>query len=184
MSVVRATLDGMEVAEHDVARIPVRNLRVPRDDFVAVWRAARRRGWEQGERGVTDWYSGGVAATCTSWIAGAMVQAPNGRRIPARSPATNRSATAYEELIEAEYLAAELLDVRRPDLLVHRPGWCEAARRGLARPTAPRRGAPRPPERGVVLDGEAPESRAHRRRPNGSCRAAIGQGSVPVAAGG
>ncbi len=130
MSVARATLERMEVTEHDVARIPVRNLRVPLDDFVAVWRAARRRGWEQGELGVTDWYSGGVAATCT-WIAGAMVQTPNGRRIPARSPATNRSATAYEELIEAEYLAAELLDVRRPNLLVHRPGWCEAVRATL-----------------------------------------------------
>ncbi len=127
---VRGTLERVEVTEHDIARIAVRNLRVPRDDFVALWAAARRRGREQGDRGITDWYSGGVAATC-AWIAGAMVQAPNGRRVPARSPATNRSATAYEELIEAEYLAAELLDVRRPDLVEHRPGWCEAVRATL-----------------------------------------------------
>jgi len=38
---------------------------------------------------------------------------------------------AYEELIEAEYLAAELLDVRRPDLVGSRPGWCEAIRTTL-----------------------------------------------------
>jgi len=32
---------------------------------------------------------------------------------------------AYEELIEAEFLAAEQLAWRRPDLVEHRPGWCE-----------------------------------------------------------
>lgn len=38
---------------------------------------------------------------------------------------------AYEELIEEEFLAAELLDVRRPDLVADRPGWCEAVRATL-----------------------------------------------------
>jgi hypothetical protein len=43
-------------------------LRVPRAVFVAPWTAAERRGEEQAELGITDWYAGGVAATC-SWIA-------------------------------------------------------------------------------------------------------------------
>jgi hypothetical protein len=48
----------------------------------------------------------------------------------------------HEELIEAEYLAAEQLDVRRPDLVEHRPGWCEGIR---ATPRwAWRREGPRP----------------------------------------
>jgi hypothetical protein len=39
---------------------------------------------------------------------------------------SGREVLAYEELIEAEYLAAEQLGQRCPDLLEHRPGWCEA----------------------------------------------------------
>lgn len=120
----------MEVTKHDIARIPVRNLRVSRDDFVAVWAAAERRNTEQAGQGVSDWYAGGVAVTC-QWLAGAVVRTGNGRRFVAYSPVTGRAAMAYEELIEAEYLAAELLDVRRPDLLEHRPGWCEAIRATL-----------------------------------------------------
>jgi len=120
----------MEVTENDVKRIPVGNLRVSREEFVAVWVAAELLDVQQGERGVTDWYAGGVAVTC-EWIAGAVVRTRNGRRFLAYSPVTNRTATAYEELIEAEYLAAELLDVRRPDLLTARPGWCEAIRATL-----------------------------------------------------
>jgi hypothetical protein len=120
----------MVVTEHDIACIPVCNLHVPRDEFVAVWVAAEQRNTEQAERGVSDWYAGGVAVTC-QWLAGAVVRAGNGRRFVAYSPVTGRSTTAYEELIEAEYLAAELLDVRRPDLLEHRPGWCEAIRATL-----------------------------------------------------
>ena len=54
-----------------------------------------------------------------------------GRRTLAPSPATRRQVRAYEELIEAEYLAAEQLDVRRPDLVEHRPGWCEGIRATL-----------------------------------------------------
>ncbi|WP_219418625.1 hypothetical protein [Pseudonocardia nigra] len=120
----------MEVTENDIKRIPVGNLRVPRAEFAAVWAAAQRRCREQGDRGITDWYAAGVASTC-QWMAGAIVEAPNGARFPAYSPVTDRTTTAYEELIEAEYQAAELLDVRRPDLLEHRPGWCEAIRATL-----------------------------------------------------
>ena len=48
--------------ENDVERIPVGNLRVPRNDFVGVWAAAERRNTEQADRGVTDWYAGRVLA--------------------------------------------------------------------------------------------------------------------------
>jgi len=130
LSVSRVTLGFVEVTENDIARIPVRNLRVPRDQFVALWTTAEERDQNFAERGVTDWYTAGIVVTC-EWLAGAVVQAPNGRRSPAYSPATNRTTTAYEELIEAEYLAAELLDVRRPDLVEHRPGWCDAVRATL-----------------------------------------------------
>jgi hypothetical protein len=115
----------MEVTEEDVERIPVRNLRVPLDEFVGVWAAAERRNVEQAERGITDWYAGGVAVTCR-WMARAMVRPASGPRHLARPPVSRHDERAYEELIEAEYLAAELLSVRRPDLARSRPGWSEA----------------------------------------------------------
>lgn len=124
-SVARATLEPMEVTEKDVVRIPVRNLRVPRNEFVAVWAAAERRTTEQAERGITDWYVGGVTVTCR-WLARAVVRPASGPRHLARPPVSRHDERAYEELIEAEYLAAELLDVRRPDLARSRPGWTEA----------------------------------------------------------
>jgi len=120
----------MEVTDVDTARIPVGNLRVPRAEFVAVWAAAERLDEEQGARGVSDWYAGGVVVTCR-WMAVAVVRPPSGPRRLARSPISRRTTVAHEELIEAEFLAAELLDVRRPDLLVSRPGWCEAVRATL-----------------------------------------------------
>jgi hypothetical protein len=114
----------MEVTEDVGARIPQGNIHVPRADFAAVWAAAERLNREAGEQRVLAWYPAGVAVTCR-WLAGAIVDDQFGRR-PAASPVTNRSARAFEELIEAEYLAAELLPVRRPDLVEHQPGWCEA----------------------------------------------------------
>ncbi|MBN9759354.1 hypothetical protein Ae706Ps2_3549 [Pseudonocardia sp. Ae706_Ps2] len=47
------------------------------------------------------------------------------------APVTRSCATAYEELIEAECVAVELLPVRQPDLVVDRPGWCEGIRATL-----------------------------------------------------
>lgn len=130
MSVVRATLEHMEVTEKDVERIPVRNLRVPLEEFVAVWVAAEFRNAEQAEQGVTDWYAGVVIVTCR-WLARAVMRPSSGPRYLARPPVSRHDERAYEELIEAEYLAAELLDVRRPDLVQARPGWCEAIRATL-----------------------------------------------------
>lgn len=47
-----------------------------------------------------------------------------------RSPATRRRGLAYEELIEEEFLAAQDLEQRRPDLAA-RSGWCEGVRATL-----------------------------------------------------
>jgi len=113
------------VTEADIARVPVGNLRVPRAAFGMVWTAAEQRSSEQGAHAVTDWYAAGVAATCR-WLAGARVDSVIGGRRLAPSPVSGREVLAYEELIEAEYLAAELLGQRCPDLVEHRPGWCEA----------------------------------------------------------
>lgn len=117
----------MEVTEADIATIPQTNLRVPRGEFAAVWRAAELQCAEQGRRGVTDWYAGGVAVTCR-WLARATVLPASGQPRPARSPMTESTNMAYEELIEAEFVAAEELDIHRPrpTWLQDRPGWSEA----------------------------------------------------------
>ena len=127
---LRATLVLVKVTEIDVKRIPLRNLRVPLEEFVAVWAPAEQLAAEQAERRMTDWYTGGMVVTC-QWIARAVVRPPVGPWRLARSPVSRSTAAAYEELLEAEYLAAEVLDVRRPDLLEHRPGWCEGIRATL-----------------------------------------------------
>lgn len=116
----------MRVTEDDLARVPVGNLRVPRDEFGALWFAAEERCAEQAPDGVTDWYAAGVAATC-EWLAGAVLRPTTGAPHLAYSPATGRTARAYEELIDAECVAAERLAARRPRpaTLARRPGWIE-----------------------------------------------------------
>jgi hypothetical protein len=98
---------------------------VPRTEFAAVWVAAERRCHEQGAVGVTDWHAAGVAVNC-EWLAAAVVGSRSGLTYPARSPVTRRTARAHEELIEAEFLAAET--AREPD---GQPGWAEAVRATL-----------------------------------------------------
>jgi hypothetical protein len=117
--VPRVTLVVVEVTEADVARIPRANLRVPQAEFVAVWAAAE-------QQCAADWYAAGVVVTCR-WLATATVRPATGRPYVAYAPVTGRTAYAYEELIEAEYLAAERLDLRRPRprWLAERPGWVE-----------------------------------------------------------
>jgi len=109
----------VEVSEVDVAAIPLRNLRVPRAEFGAVWAAVEREASR-------DWYALGVAMTCR-WLANAVVRPDIGPSYVAHGPVTERTARAYEELIEAECLAAEKLDQRRPrpQWLLDEPGWIE-----------------------------------------------------------
>ncbi|MCO1658902.1 hypothetical protein [Pseudonocardia humida] len=121
----------MEVTDRHVARIPPGNLRVPRAEFVAVWRAAEQLNQESGARGEPDWYAGAVAVTCR-WLAATTVRRYNGRIHIAAAPVTRREVRAYEELIEAEALAADNLALRTPRLLTSRPGWCEGIRATLA----------------------------------------------------
>jgi hypothetical protein len=118
---------GMRVTERDVDRIPPGNLRVPRRDFGMLWAAAEQRSEEQGSHGVTDYSAGGIATTCR-WLARATVDGPGGRRRPASAPITSTSRAAQEELIEAEYVAAETLAARPapPDWLARQPGYLEA----------------------------------------------------------
>lgn len=73
-----------------------------------------------------DWYAAGLATTCR-WMAHGVLEL-NGRRVPVDAPVSHRSSRAYEELIEAELLAAEKLALQRPvpAWLAQRPGWCEA----------------------------------------------------------
>lgn len=114
----------MRVTEVDIDRIPVGNLRVTRAAFAAVWMAAEDRDGAVAA-GVASWFRAGVAATCR-WLAGAQVDSVVGGRRLAPSPVGGREVLAVEELIEAEYLAAEQMGQRCPDLVEHRPGWCEA----------------------------------------------------------
>ncbi|NWJ72712.1 hypothetical protein HX744_19695 [Pseudonocardia sp. ICBG1122] len=120
----------MAATAEQVARIPAGNLRVLRGEFAAVWAAAQDRTAQQGERGIRDWYAAGVVATCR-WLAGAPHRTSWGQVQQPAAPVTRSRATAYEELIEAECVAVELLTVRQPDLVADRPGWCEGIRATL-----------------------------------------------------
>lgn len=109
-----------------MAAVPPGNVRVPRAEFAAVWSAAERRCDEATRRGEDDWYAAGVAITC-EWVARAVVRSSDGALFPARAPVTKGTRLAYEELIDAESLAAERLDLQRPRpwWLARRPGWTE-----------------------------------------------------------
>jgi hypothetical protein len=115
--------EWVDVLARDLERIPRRNLRVPVAEFGALWIAAERRFAED----PLSWSLFGVVATCR-WLAGAVVPTKDGQwRIPT-APVTRRGGTAYEELIEAECLAAEKLLFRRPvpTWVQNQPGWLPA----------------------------------------------------------
>lgn len=110
-----------------VAKIPRGNIRVSRDEFGALWRAAEAFHDERVRNRVGDWYGAGVVMTCR-WLARATVRPPEGRPYMAFSPVTERDALAIEELIQAELLAAEKMALRRPVpvRVLNRPGWLDA----------------------------------------------------------
>lgn len=101
--------------------MPAENIHVSRAEFAAVWTAAERQAEE-----LNDWYSAAVCDTCR-WVALATIKPPTGPWYPARSPVSSTQSRAFEELIEAESLAAELQAIRRPEwLMAARPGWVDA----------------------------------------------------------
>jgi hypothetical protein len=116
----------MPVTASDPFAIPARNLRVPDADFAVLWHAADARAEEAASLGETDWVAGGVAMTCR-WLAGAAVEFNGRRRLPL-SPITHSSRPAFEELIEAEYLAAVSMEAQPPEQRLYgdRPGYVEA----------------------------------------------------------
>lgn len=120
----------MAVPAEQVARIPAGNLRVPRAEFAVAWAAANRLNAEQGDRGVLDWYAAAVLATC-EWLACAVCRPAWGHPRPAEAPATRTRESAYEELIEAEYLAAERFEELQPRLARLQPGWGDGVRATL-----------------------------------------------------
>jgi len=117
----------VDVTAADIARVPAENLHVARSEFAAVWTAAEHLHDDRVRQRVPDWYGAGIVVTCR-WLATAIVRSPEGRQRPADAPVTGRTNMAYPELIEAECLASELLDMRRPvpTWLANRPGWAAA----------------------------------------------------------
>jgi hypothetical protein len=117
---------GVDVTAADIEGIPAENLHVSRADFAALWIAAERFHDDCVRRQVPDWYGAGVVVTCL-WISRATVRPTTGPWRPAESPVTERTNMAYAELVEAEALAAEVLEMRqpRPGWLTRRPGWIE-----------------------------------------------------------
>jgi hypothetical protein len=117
----------VDVTAADLAKVPAENLHVSRAEFAALWAAAERHQEEQARQKVVDWYGAGVVVTCR-WVATAIVRSADGRQRPARSPVTGRTGMATPELIEAECLAAERLDMQRPvpAWLAEQPGWSAA----------------------------------------------------------
>jgi hypothetical protein len=116
----------VDVTAADIAKVPAENLHVSRADFAALWTMAEQVHDDRVRRKVPDWYGAGVVVTCR-WIARATVRPATGPWRQAWSPVTERTNMAYAELVEAEALAAEVLEMRqpRPGWLLGRPGWIE-----------------------------------------------------------
>jgi hypothetical protein len=107
-----------------IEQIPRGNLRVRRADFAAVWTEAERILDNHLNR-PGDWYVTGVVITCR-WLGCAIVPGLQGRMQPAWAPITGRTASAHEELIEAETHTAERWLARYPHGLEDEPGWLES----------------------------------------------------------
>jgi hypothetical protein len=118
----------VDVSARDLEKIPARNLHVPVVDFAELWLAAERQ-YDQDR----SWGTFGVVETCW-WLAGATVPSILGGWEKTKAPVTRGSASAYQELIAAECLAAEKLLFRRPapTWLENRPGWLPAVVATLA----------------------------------------------------
>ena len=115
----------VEVTAEHIAEVPAGNLRVPREEFAAVWVRAETLHDQRTARQISDWYSAGVVATCR-WLARATICPATGPSHPARSPITGHTE-AHQSLIEAEYIEAArwALCQPQPTWLEQRPGWIE-----------------------------------------------------------
>ena len=107
-----------------IEQVPRGNLRVRRAEFAAVWIEAERIVDNHLDR-PDDWYAAGVAITCR-WLACAIVPGLQGRMGPAFAPISERSASAHEELIEAETQMAERWLANSPRGMERQPGWLES----------------------------------------------------------
>lgn len=119
------TVDSMVMPRSGAVRIASENIRVSREEFLAIWAEADRREAELAEHDVTDWYVAAVAQTCR-WMAAAPMRTALCGGLP-RSPVTRRASLARGESIEAEWQDAQRPDQYSPDLAA-RPGWCEGVR--------------------------------------------------------
>jgi hypothetical protein len=107
-----------------------------------------------------------VVVTCR-WLARAVVRSSSGPWCLARPPLSRHDERAFEELIEAEYLAAELLDMRRPDL--------------FESPSGVVRGDPGHAAVGVAAQRSATDRRAGARGGVSAARTGDGQAGAGVA---
>jgi hypothetical protein len=105
----------------DVVHVRAGNVRVPHEEFLTVWDEARRR---EADGTDADWYAGAVAQTCR-WLAAVPMRTALCGGLP-RSPVTQRACVAREELIEAEWRAAQQEEFS-PNLAA-RPGWGDGVR--------------------------------------------------------
>jgi hypothetical protein len=114
------------VTDRDIAGIPARNLRVSREVFGEFWREAEAYSAAETAAGRPSWRAGGWVIACR-WVACSTTEV-NGRRSLALRPITGGTPVAYEELIEAEYVAAEILAAKDPATrrYADRPGYVEA----------------------------------------------------------
>jgi hypothetical protein len=114
-----------------IEQIPRGNLRVRRADFAAVWIEGERILDDARLNQTGDSYVTGVVITCR-WLARAIVPGLRGRMKPAWAPITGRSASAHEELIEAETQAAERWLARNPHGMAGQPGWLQSVHATLS----------------------------------------------------
>ncbi|MFI5960463.1 hypothetical protein [Cryptosporangium sp. NPDC051539] len=115
----------MKLTEADLRGIPAANIKVSRDEFVALWTASEEM--HEQLKGA-DWGVWGVACACR-WLADATSRRLDGRRHMSKSPATRREKRAFPELITAELVAGEtMLASKRPSpVVVSQREYYEAA---------------------------------------------------------
>ena len=99
------------------------NVRVPRDEFVAVWHEAEQGAADFLGHEIADWYLSAVVQTCRWMAATPLRTALCGGLV--RSPVTMRSCRARPELIEAECRAALQGSEQFSTNVAARPGWRE-----------------------------------------------------------